>query len=254
MPVLWKGPMQKSAKKLPPLFSYTGNYAYTDWTDPDGTVHFELALLSSGTLTFTRVVPEIDLTLVGAGQKGGTGYRSGTYAYGGKGGDGGDIERQTGVAVSTGTSYSVQIGVNDANSQSGDEDTTFGSYSSANGQAGKTGPSGAEAGGPGGLKTAAGQADDGEAPFADGTSALYPNVLFGAPGGGGAAFSSGGYSGSASSGGETGGGDGGTSGNLSGNAGAANRGAGGGGGWGGNQGYVGGSYGGSGIALIRDAV
>ena len=261
MPVLWKGPMGSGAKKLPPLFTYTGNYAYDEYTDPDGTVHWELALLTSGTLTFSRVVPKVDLFLVGGGEQGNAGSASGSsdyiHVYGGDGGDGGKTLTQTGVPVAKNTAYSVVVGDGESGDDPATASTALG-YSSANGNAGATGADGAycqyynSANG-----HDAGNGDPGVYAFGDAACLLNPGRKYGAAGAGGAArfvnSQNAAYNKSAGTGGDTGGGDGGTPNAIHGSAGAANTGSGGGGGWSRNYDVYAGAPGGSGIAILRDA-
>ena len=257
---IWLGPMGKPAAKRPPKFTATGtlgvDYLYTDSTDANGIVHFEIAVLNPCAFTFSRIVP-VDLALIGAGQAGSAGYddtESYPDSYGGTGGDGGNILRVQNVTLSKGTQILFSPGIDGADTTVTENGSTL--YSSANTQqARKSGGEGARAAGNGyGTSHDAGNGADGEFPWDAGStaSALLPGVLFGPGGGGGGATNSLSYSRSKGFGGNTGGGDGGDNSSISGTAGAANRGTGGGGG----RGYIGfgnsGSAGGSGIAFIRD--
>ena len=82
-----------------PEFTYTGTYLFID----DGDKNWRLKLLSSGTLTFTKLgnaSKGIDAFLVGGGAGGGV--------YGG--GGGGGYTKTVMVSVTKGTPYVIQIG------------------------------------------------------------------------------------------------------------------------------------------------
>lgn len=259
---VWLGPRGANADKKAPVFESTGtlgtDYLYDEET-VNGVTRWEIAVLRSCSFTFRRV-GKVDMTLVGAGENGGTAKdesASESDIYGGDGGDGGMILRLTEQTIPRGTALPVSIG------QTGGAATTFNGESSASGQAGKTGATGARCYGPAWQIKNAGSANDGELPFLSGASRLFPGVLFGPSGGGGAAtnksYNTGAtYNASASSGGDTGGGDGGTKGDSTknGKPGEANRGAGGGGAYGTyqNGGSGTGGAGGSGILLIRGSI
>lgn len=237
------GPTGKSKAKMPPSFTYTGRYAYEESTRADGTVDWEIALLSSGTLTFSRVVDSVDAFLVGPGADGQEGYFDNTSNdyHGGRGGSGGETKTVSGISVTAGTGYPAVIGAEGAATG------VFGS-SAASG-AGKTGGAGGSISGNG----SSGQ--DGVLSFnGNGTRNYYPNYRYGASGGGGGVKTSAFVNRSPGRGGTNGAGDGGSYDSAGGSA-SANSGSGGGGGGANVNGpalHAGGS-GNSGIIIIRNA-
>jgi hypothetical protein len=242
--ILNLGPLGASKAKSPPAFTYTGAYELKQSTRSDGTVDWELALTSSGTLTFTRVVDSVDIFLVGPGANGQRGYADSTTAHGGKGGNGGQVKTVYGKAVTAGTSYSIVIGSPGT--------ATSGFSESASSGGGKTGGAGATA--IGNNRVNAGAGTDGTKSFG-GTGALYyPNYYYGASGGGGGARSANYTIASPGIKGDNGAGDGGSYSNSGGSA-TRNSGSGGGGGGYDISNYTDqpGGAGGSGIIIIRNA-
>jgi hypothetical protein len=241
--ILNRMPRGKSKAKRPPAFTYTGRYTYMDSVREDGTVDWELALLTSGTLTFSRVVASVDAFLVGPGSDGQEGYfdTTGNDYHGGRGGSGGETKTVSGISVAEGTDYSAVIGAE------GTATRIFGSSAASGG--GKTGGAGGSVSGNG----ADGQ--DGVLSFdGSGTRNYYPNYRYGASGGGGGVKTSGFINRSPGSGGANGAGNGGTFDSAGGDAGT-NSGSGGGGGGANVNGpalHAGGS-GNSGIIIIRNA-
>lgn len=233
-------------------FTFTGTKIFS--RDED-TGHWELALTSSGTLTWLTLPDRVDLFLVGNGQNGTAGEynASTTWHTGGKGGDGGRCDTEKNVELAS--SCTAVIG-NDTTL------TTNGvTYSSANGPAPKEGGIGAlvandlysmprvNAGGSDGVY-AYGEVED--------TTMLgVSDARFGASGGGGHVQNNlyyySGSRGGNNKGGETGAGYGGTKESVVGTD-ATFYGGGGGGGasdqFAGNNGAGGAGYGG--IILIRD--
>jgi len=243
--------------KKPPSFTTDAQYLYAEEVKSDGTYNWELAILTSGSITFHRVVP-VDIFLVGGGAAGGIGYKpnpSDPNAYrGGSGGYGGGRVRRDAVTLSQNVPYAFVIGGSNGNT------TGFG----------ETAQSGAGSRG-GGGGTATNGYKDGAAAGMDGTVAFHNHAtetdlslitsLVGrkyGPGGGGGQVRSGNYYTIATAqGGATGGGRGGndptTTAGRPGVAGQANCGAGGGGGCTDNGAYYDGGAGGSGIIIIRNA-
>lgn len=235
--ILNLGPYGQARDKVPPLFTVTGGtYEYAEETAADGTLNWELALLTgaNATLTFTRVVDYVDAFLVGGGQKG---------QAGGKGGNGGTrltLSGENKVAVGTDT-YTFTIGGTD-------EATTIFDQTAETG--------GGSAGGTGaGTSRGATKGTDGEYAFGNEASLLYSGRKYGAGGGGGGYNhrTQGHMPGAA--GGETGGGKGSSNGRVKPNPGEANTGSGGGGRyWDDYAGISSGpGDGGSGIIIIRNA-
>lgn len=109
------GPRSVASAKEEPRFTYTGQYAYLAQTGGDGTVHFDLALLTSGTLRFTRKPVKTAVFLQAGGEKG-TDGNSTSQAAGGNGGR----HLETEIQLNAGTSYNVVIG------GSGEATTAFG--------------------------------------------------------------------------------------------------------------------------------
>lgn len=238
----------KSKAKMPPLFTYTGTYRYEESVAEDGTVNWELAFLSSGTLTFQRVVDKIDVFLVGPGANGSDGSHNDSIArsFGGKGGNGGALVTCKGtsaISVQAGTQYSITIGT------PGNATTGFGKSAASGG--GKTGGAGAYVTDNVYAGDNAGNGSDGERAFG-GSTLLWNGYKYGASGGGGGVKSAVNYyERSPGTGGTSGAGNGGAQNANGGNA-TANSGSGGGGGgfysWEGS-----GGSGGSGIIIIRNA-
>lgn len=232
--------------------TYTGTKTVID----DGSGHWRIKFLTSGTLRFL-VAPDsttIDLCLVGAG--------GGVANASGKGGAGGGyVANYTSITPVVGTDYPVVIGAGTAGGAGG-ATSAFGRTAngapSNNSDVGGSGGSGGGgyggayggAGGSNGSNGAAGQSQPGGAgqgtttrEFGDASGALY-----GPGGGGGSSTASAGGVGGETGGGRGAGGN--TGGGLVSTDGAANTGAGGGGN--GYGSYIRASAGGSGIAVIRD--
>lgn len=235
--ILNLGPYGQARDKVPPLFTVTGGtYEYAEETAADGTVNWELALLTgtNATLTFSRVVDYVDVFLVGGGQEG---------QAGGKGGSGGTriiCSDAAKIAVHNG-SYPFTIG-------GGGEATTIFEQTAETG--------GGSAGGTGaGTSRGATKGTDGEYAFGNEASLLYSGRKYGAGGGGGGYNhrTQGHMPGAA--GGETGGGKGSSNGRVKPGNGEDNTGAGGGGRyWDDYAGISSGpGDGGSGIIIIRNA-
>lgn len=143
--------------------------------EPDGS-DFELALLSSGTLTLRVGIPNADVYLINAGAHGGDGGRTGDIS-GGPGGSGGRHVLLPNVSVPAGT-YTVSIGTD------GDVETALGSLFSVPASAAfQAGGAGGSSGYDGNVLPGAGSA--GLEPWPDGPSFCLPGVLFGPGGGGG---------------------------------------------------------------------
>ena len=222
--------------RVPPLFTVTGGtYEYAEETAADGTLNWELALLTgtNATLTFSRVVDYVDVFLVGGGAHG-------SGSNGGNGGTRLTLSGESKVAVGN-SAYTFTIGGNN-------EATTIFDQTAESG--------GGSAGGRGaGASRDATKGADGEYAFGNAASLLYSGRKYGAGGGGGGhnyrIYRYG------AAGGETGGGKGGSGGN--GADGEVNTGSGGGGRYvdeyGGGSGGGGASSGagGSGIIIIRNA-
>lgn len=93
-----------------PSFTYTGTFELTDEGKTDGVQNWQLKLKTSGTLTFSRVNPKVDLFLVG----GGGGGRAPAYSRGGCGGGGGYTTTIKGFSPAKETEYVVTIGAGGA--------------------------------------------------------------------------------------------------------------------------------------------
>lgn len=244
------GPTGKSAAKSPPIFTYTGAYSYKESVDSDGTVNWEIAFTSGGNLVFQRVVPKIDVFMIGGGANGSNGSHNDSIArsIGGAGGKGGTRRNLTGndaVSVTAGTTYALEIG------GAGAATKGFG-YTAAGGN-GRNGGTGAYVT----DNTTSGEhatgGNAGEEAFGSGSQTLHWNgYKYGAGGGGGGAKAPGTYfTRNPGRGGTSGAGDGGAENSNGGNA-TANSGSGGGGGGFYNWAGTGGT-GGSGIIIIRNA-
>ena len=248
--------------KKPPLYTRTGGSSIygQNGTENQTTINWELAITSSCTIRFDRVVP-VDIFLVGGGASGGQGYAVGEYnCHGGNGGKGGERITRANVQLVEGQTYSITIG-------GSDQATTGFGYTARSGVT-NTGGSGGDAGWNSSNLGTAGS--NGEVAFYDqattGTSLLtgLTGRKYGAGGGGAPARSANigehtSWSTGAKAGGTTGGGTSGsdptTTAGRPGTAGQANTGAGGGGSCGDRftNTYVAGAAGGSGIIIIRNA-
>lgn len=226
--------------------------------------NWELAILSSGTITFKKSSRAIDIFLVGGGKPGSDGYHveSTGYHHGGNGGQGGACITREGFTINKNTSYQLVIGASDQNT------TGFGYTAiTGGGSLGGTGAVCYQSGNGVGNNSVAIDGEDGVEAFGDSTNTLlgsgYQNYKYGAGGGGGGAKQgqspyyepkqSNGTIRSAAYGGNDGGGAGGAPDeDNAGDAGVSNSGSGGGGGafykWEGS-----GGAGGSGIIIIRNA-
>lgn len=249
-------PLGVNKEKKPPVFSYTGTYELKVG-DPkeDGTVDWELALKTSGVLTFSRVVDKVDIFAVGGGAPGANGsvsWNGYPKAVGGAGGKGGGRQTVRGKPVTPGTEYSVTIGA------SGTATTCAGLGISAASGAGSKGATGAsQSYNPTNVSTGT-PADNGEYAFGESSSLFASGRRYGAGGAGGnARAESIGYESTGGSAGSTGGGTRGTKSSRNGKAGADNTGAGGGGAYaiatGNDYDYGFGGAGGTGIMIIRNA-
>ena len=223
------------------------SYLYAEATDPvTGHVHFDLALLESGTLTFTRVPARCRVFLQGGGDSG----TNGSSSAAGTGGHGGRRLEQA-VRIVPGVAYTVTVGAGEIPGTASAEDSAAFGLSSASGSR--------VAYGGGTAENSASRGQDGAVAF-DGTSliASLAGVKFGPGGGKGGIRNSYSSQSAAGNGGDDGGGKGGKGWEESDyratEAGAANRGAGSGGGRGDKLGMATGprARGGSGIILLRD--
>lgn len=228
---------------------------------------WELAILTSGTISFKKSI-DVDAWVVGGGKNGTNGsfasVNSNVYnGTGGNGGNGGQVIYNQ-ISIAANTSYNIVIG-NNSNNTSGFNITATSGGGCIGGSGGSV--SGGDAGKSGAT---AGQSSTLYAFYAQGSSYFYPNVTFGAGGGGGRAsgYNTGVSGGphipdtnlpttvSITDGGNTGGGVGGDYNNTdwvagNGTAGHANYGAGGGGGAGcGNPGGTTGTGGAGGTGII----
>lgn len=188
MSLVFNKALGKSVEKRPPRFTVTdGTYDYEQDVLADGTVNWELALLSgtNATLTFQRVVGYIDAFLVAGGAK----------SDSGKGGNGGGCMTNTSVAVSSGTPYTFTVGGSDEST------SIFGDTVSSGG--GAAGGNGANSG----SQTPAVAGADGVYAFGESTSLLYSGRKYG-PGGGGGGVRYGNFVSAGKDGGNTGGGHG----------------------------------------------
>lgn len=233
-----------------PEFTYTGNYQLIDDGITNGVQNWRLKLLTSGTLTFSKVVKDIDLFLVG----GGSGVPAGATQAGG---GGGYTSTQKSVAVKSGTAYTVTVGAGGAGGGGAGGSSSFGSLASVAGggsdgsyQNGGSGGGGGGNNGPGGNGGSDGShGSEGYNGVARGTGQGTTTREFGesgatlyAGGGGGATNYAEDYE-TPGQGGAGGGGKG-YSPNGGSTSGVTNTGGGGGGGYG---------AGGSGIVIIRNA-
>ena len=99
----------KRALRLPE-FTYTGDYdEIIDDGKKDGVRNWRLRLLTSGTLTFTKLYGKVDVFLVGAGGGGGNQCPDNGKGAGG-GGGGGCVENIQNKRIEIGTEYEIIIG------------------------------------------------------------------------------------------------------------------------------------------------
>lgn len=254
--ILNLGAEGKPLSKQAPVYSFTGTSTYKQTVADDGTVNWELALTSSGTLKFSKVVPKVDVFLVGAGEKGGTAGGNYNSCWGGTGGKGGQRVTKTGVDVAAGTNYTITIGKSSAGDTSALGQTATGGAGSRGGGYGRKNGHNRY------YQYEDNDAKDGGYAFGTASTQLWPGYKYGAGGGGGSASNQ--YHGEASAGGGAPGTSGGGARGLAteadekgGNA-TANSGSGGGGGGACCMGEYyeelgEGGAGGSGIVIIRNA-
>ena len=226
----------KSREKMPPLYTVSGGTStYAQSVASDGTVNWELALLSgsNATITFDRVVDYVDVFICGGGASGGNS----------NGGNGGAVATYSNVTPAAGTAYAFTVGESDGPTG------IFGvAVASGGGSAGGRGADWQTT-----ARATAGT--DGVYAFGSSASLIYSGRKYGAGGGGGGTVSgNNSYNGGA--GGASGGGHGADRSHttVASASGAANTGGGGGAGcWDGpyNRWYSAGS-GGSGIIIIRN--
>lgn len=240
--------------------NFTASNGLTYQYYKDNNDAWELAILTSGTITFNKSY-NVDIWMVGGGKTGGNGTATqttwsgngGWVATGGNGGNGGQCLYSQ-VNIIAGTPYNIIIGNNNNN--------TSGFGLEAESGAGFSGGHGSSVDGPSLSRSAAvaGSSSLYYAFYGQEMSHFYPNVKFGAGGGGGGAN---GWhptqynvpdTGASYVGGTSGGGNGGgvsDSVGQNGAAGTANYGAGGGGGGGAKNGCGTGGAGGTGIIILH---
>lgn len=226
----------KSREKMPPLYTVSGGTStYAQSVASDGTVDWELALLSgsNASITFSRVVDYVDVFIAAGGASGGDS----------NGGKGGAVATYWNVTPAAGTAYTFTVG------ESGGPTGIFGvAVASGGGSAGGRGANWQTS-----AQATAGS--DGAYAFGSSTGLIYSGRKYGAGGGGGGTVNgNNAYNGGA--GGATGGGHGADRSHTTAESvsGAANTGGGGGAGcWDGpwNRWYNAGA-GGSGIIIIRN--
>ena len=234
-----------------PSFSYTGRYS-TQLSNGYWYINF----LSSGTLTMNYSKKSADVFLCGGGASGAGGDAVGDDGYSGHGGAGGYTTTRTGIPLTGGQAYWIQVGsggtagaVDNDTHTAGVASSAFGysasggsSYNAGTGVGGKCGMSWYDYGA-NKVVIHSEPESGGSGVLAFGTGGVY----YGGGGGGGAST----YNKTIGYGGPSGGGAGGGTGSA-GSSGAANTGGGGGGGGphaSGNSGT--GGAGGSGIVILR---
>lgn len=234
--------------------NFTASNGLTYQYYKDQVDNWELVILTSGTITFNKNF-NADIWMVGGGNNGGDGWFASGTAQGGDGGNGGQCLYSQ-INIQAGVPYNIVIGGNNS-------DTTAFDLTARGGQGFKGGNGSYVIGTM--LSRTPGTSGTSSLYYAfydQGTSHFYPNVKFGAGGGGGAAC---GYhptqynvpdTGASHSGGTTGGGSGGGFPDYvgsNGSAGTDHYGAGGGGG-GAARGGVGiGGTGGTGIIILHSS-
>lgn len=234
--VIWQGGIE---------LTFDGTYEMFGSFDSD----WAFWIKSDGTLTVSGEQDGgCDIFLVGPGGNGGgaSGHFYNNAAYGGKGGNGGQIVNDTAVAITEGT-YSCKVNASDS--------TSIGALYSATKGGGKEGGNGCDAWG--GYGSSAQDGVNGELAFGDGIDEATESsgTYFGASGGGG-----GGqcnvmhWDGRSGIGGTTGAGNGGLKSGTSGGNATPNTGSGAGGGGADAvyENYAGGGTGATGIIIIRN--
>lgn len=269
--------LTKGGSTLPVIFSYTGTYnvSFREVNMNGKTkIEWELKLLTSGTLKFSRIATRInDIFLVGGGGGGGTGR---LYAsIGACGGGGGYVTNRLNISISKFVDYPVAIGaggvtkasggtttalgIKAAGGKPGEDATTANSLETFGGEGG-SGGGGAGLGSSGNTNYYGGVGGKGQntttRAFGEGTGILYAGGGGGAPcetaqgGDGGSDGRDGQHGGNYNSGGGSGAGGVGGGGNYD-TDGTQNTGGGGGGGYSSSYSANPGGSGGSGIVIIR---
>ena len=167
--VQYFGPRSMASAREEPRFTYTGQYAYVSSTDENGIVHFDLALLTSGTLRFSKKPVRTAVFLQAGGESGAKGNGT-AQAPGGNGGR----HLETSVQLGAGIDYPIVIG--------GSDEATTGFGLSTEDAEGVDGSLGGKSGTNNNTK-----GQDGVTAF-DGTSLIesLSNIKYGAGGGAGA--------------------------------------------------------------------
>lgn len=113
--ILNLGGLGKSKRHMPPSFYLPEGtqYLYAQRENADGTFDWELALLGSCSVTFSRV-PAVDVFFCAGGAAGAWGSGD---AIGGGGGRGGQIVTWTGVTLTENVQYPITIGGNWGNTE-----------------------------------------------------------------------------------------------------------------------------------------
>lgn len=119
-----------------PEFTYTGTWQWKEQVKDGAVMNWQLDLLTSGKLTFTKVIKNVDVFMLGGGGAGAKPSRgTGGTAVGG----GGYYKTLDDYAVTKGTSYDIVIGAaGDTNGENGGSTSAFGQTANG-GSGGKAG-------------------------------------------------------------------------------------------------------------------
>ena len=130
------GKSKENIKAKLPEFTYTGTWRWRKQVKDGSVMNWYLDLLTSGKLTFTKVVPKVDILVVGAG---GAGAKPSTGTGGSASGGGGYYTTLDDYSISKGTEYDIVIGAGgDTNGENGGSTTAFG-QTAKGGNGGKAG-------------------------------------------------------------------------------------------------------------------
>jgi len=92
-----------------PEFTYTGTWKWTEQVKNGTVMNWQLDLLTSGKLTFTKVIDEVDIFVLGAGGSGANAGDTSVHVGGTAVGGGGYYKTVEDVAVEKKVTYDIVI-------------------------------------------------------------------------------------------------------------------------------------------------
>ena len=117
------GKSKENIKAQLPEFTYTGTWQWKEQVKNGSVMNWQLDLLTSGKLTFTKVIKEVDVFLLGGG---GAGAKPSSGSGGAASGGGGYYTTAEDIAITKGTTYDIVIGAGgDTNGEAGGQTKAF---------------------------------------------------------------------------------------------------------------------------------